>query len=280
MPLSFLNLSLNQDLVRPFIIFPLLCNMALQIASINSGSNGNCYYVGNDDDAVLIDAGISCRETVRRMNGLGLSLSKVKAIFISHEHTDHTRGVEVISRKHGIPVYITESTRRHSMLSFDPALIRSFSCREAVVVGSLTVEPFEKWHDASEPHSFTVHSNGHSAGVYTDIGMACERLADNLSRCDAAFLESNYDEGMLDRGPYPLHLKRRIRGNLGHLSNMQALELFLNHRSPRLSLLILSHLSAQNNHPDLVYDLFRKHANGTQIEVASRYHANGVFTVG
>ncbi|MDD4554109.1 MAG: MBL fold metallo-hydrolase [Bacteroidales bacterium] len=260
-------------------IFPFLCTMPLFLASINSGSNGNCYYIGNETEAILIDAGISNREIIRRMNGLGLPIEKVKAIFISHEHTDHTRGVAVLSRRHCIPVYITEKTRWYSGIGFDKDLVRPFSGGEPVPVGGLSVEPFLKSHDAADPHSFTVHGDGLTVGVFTDLGLACDRVIHQMGRCHAAFLESNYDEGMLERGPYPRYLKRRIRGEQGHLSNLQALELFLNHRSPELKLLILSHLSAQNNHPKLVGDLFSFHSNGVRIEVASRSEACGVFRV-
>ena len=253
--------------------------MNLYLSSLNSGSNGNCYYVGNDNDAVLIDAGISCRETERRMSRLGLSVSKVRAIFISHEHTDHTRGVAVLSRKHRIPVYITSLTKSHSGLPLEQQLIRSFSADETIIIGSLIVNSFAKQHDGIDPHSFTVTSNDITAGVFTDIGTPCERLIYHVGRCHAAFLEANYDEKMLDEGHYPIYLKRRIRGDKGHLSNLQALELFRNHRSPFLQLLVLSHLSAQNNHPHVVHDLFIPHANGTRIAIASRYEESEVFCI-
>jgi phosphoribosyl 1,2-cyclic phosphodiesterase len=254
--------------------------MSLYLASINSGSNGNCYYIGNGEEAVLIDAGISCRETERRMSRLGLPIRKVKAIFITHEHTDHTRGAEVISRKFGIPVYITEATYRNSRMRIDPSLLKTFVAGNPVRIGNLSVNPFPKWHDASEPHSFTVCGNGITAGVFTDIGMACEHVVHHMSRCDAAFLESNYDEQMLEKGRYPRFLKDRIRGMEGHLSNDQALELFTTHRSPSLQLLILSHLSAENNRPQLVHELFRKNSNGTRIVVASRDEESEVFCIG
>jgi phosphoribosyl 1,2-cyclic phosphodiesterase len=253
--------------------------MPLYLSSLNSGSNGNCYYIGNGREAVLVDAGISCRETERRMKRLGLDIGQVKAVFISHEHTDHTRGVEVLSRKHRIPVYITGTTHRNSRLRLDPQLVKTFSAGTPVHVGDLRVDPFPKKHDASEPHSFTVSLNGITAGVFTDIGAACEHVTHHLGRCHAAFLEANYDEGMLDRGRYPLFLKRRIRGEEGHLSNIQALELFLNHRQSGMQLLILSHLSAENNHPLLVEELFRRHSNGVRVEVASRYGEGEVFVV-
>jgi phosphoribosyl 1,2-cyclic phosphodiesterase len=253
--------------------------MSLYLASLNSGSNGNCYYISNGTEAVLIDAGISCRETERRMIRLGLSIRSVKAIFISHEHTDHTRGAEVLSRKYAIPVYITGATYRNSRLNLDPQLLKPFSTDISVHFGDLCVNPFPKWHDASEPHSFTVSSNGIIVGVFTDIGTACEHVVHHLSQCHAAFLEANYDEEMLENGRYPLFLKKRIRGMEGHLSNDQALELFTTHRSPRMELLVLSHLSAKNNHPDLVQEIFNRHANGTKIVVASRYEETEVFCI-
>lgn len=253
--------------------------MSLYLTSLNSGSNGNCYYIGNGTDAVLIDAGISCRETERRMMRLGLSIRKVKAIFISHEHTDHTRGAEILSRKFRIPVYVTEATYRNSRLNLDPLMVRSFSPGISLNTGDLCVMPFPKMHDASEPHSFTVSANGITAGVFTDIGTACEQVVHHFSQSHAAFLEANYDEKMLENGRYPVFLKRRIQGMEGHLSNDQAIELFTTHRSPLMQLLILSHLSAENNHPDLVHKIFSKHSNGTKIVVASRYEESEVFRV-
>lgn len=253
--------------------------MSMYLAALNSGSNGNCYYIGNGTDAVLIDAGISCRETERRMTRMGLPLRGVKAIFITHEHTDHTRGAEVLSRKHGIPVYITAATYHNSRMKLDPRGMRPFTAGSPVPVGDLRVNPFTKWHDASEPHSFTVTANGITAGVFTDIGTPCEEVARHLGQCHAAFLEANYDEQMLENGRYPVYLKRRIRGAEGHLSNDQALDLFITHRLPAMQLLVLSHLSAENNRPQLVRELFARHANGTRIVVASRHEETEVFCI-
>ncbi len=163
--------------------------MPLFLASINSGSNGNCYYIGNETEAILIDAGISNREIIRRMNGLGLPIEKVKAIFISHEHTDHTRGVAVLSRRHRIPVYITEKTRWYSGIGFDKDLVRPFSGGEPVPVGGLSVEPFLKSHDAADPHSFTVHGDGVTVGC-SPIGTGLRPVIHQMGRCHAAFLES------------------------------------------------------------------------------------------
>jgi phosphoribosyl 1,2-cyclic phosphodiesterase len=253
--------------------------MSLFIASLNSGSNGNCYYVGNEHEAVLIDAGISCRETERRMLRLGLSMHKVKAIFVSHEHSDHINGIPVLSKKYRLPVYITQPTLQSGGLFIDGELLNSFNSFETITIGGLNITAFPKQHDASDPYSFTITSAGVTAGVFTDIGTACENLVNYFSQCHAAFLEANYDDEMLDKGGYPYHLKRRIRGGNGHLSNKQAVELFIKHRPPFMSHLLLSHLSKNNNDPQLVQDLFEACAGDVNIIVASRYQETGVYYI-
>lgn len=253
--------------------------MSLYIASLNSGSNGNCYYVGSDREAVLIDAGISCKETEKRMQALGLSLQNVKAIFISHEHSDHIKGLEVLSKRYGIPVYISEGTLGNSRLSIPGERTFHFVCGEVITVGGLTVTAFGKIHDAREPFSFAVEGNEVTVSVLTDIGDPCERVVYHFSRSDAAFLEANYDDDLLENGRYPWHLKNRIRGGKGHLSNRKALDLFRAHRSEALTHVLLCHLSAENNCPDLVQELFDEHADRTLVTVASRHAASAVYHV-
>ncbi|MCD6013211.1 MAG: fold metallo-hydrolase [Flavipsychrobacter sp.] len=253
--------------------------MSLYIASLNSGSNGNCYYVGNDSEAVLIDAGISCREIERRLRRLNLSINKIKAVFISHEHIDHVRGMQVIATKHQVPIYITAATLQNSRMRIDSHLVRTFKPHEPVQVGGLAINAFPKEHDAIDPYSFVIEGNGVHVGVFTDIGITCEHLISNFKKCHAAFLEANYDEVMLEEGNYPIHLKRRIRGGKGHLSNKQALELFMGHRPSHMSHLVLSHLSKNNNRPEIVSELFSPYNNELNIVVASRYNESEVFKV-
>jgi phosphoribosyl 1,2-cyclic phosphodiesterase len=252
--------------------------MALYIASLNSGSNGNCYYVGNGSEAVLVDVGISCREVERRMARLGLAMSTVKAIFISHEHTDHISGLSVLCRKYKLPVYITPGTMLHGRLMLDNCI--HFTGHQPIAIGNLTVTPFSKMHDAAEPHSFIVQGNGITIGVFTDLGICCDNLVHYFKQCHAAFLEANYDEQMLANGRYPYFLKRRISGGKGHLSNTQALQLFINHRPAFMSHLLLAHLSKDNNNPDLALQLFAEHARDTHVVVASRFAETEVYTIG
>src|SRR5579872_96631 len=253
--------------------------MTLYIASLNSGSNGNCYYVGNGRESVLIDAGIPCRETERRMRRLGLSLSTVKGIFISHEHDDHIRGLEVLSKRYQLPVFITWATRQQLRGALEPQLIRVLDPRQPVPMGDLTVTPFPKTHDAADPCSFVVSSATVRIGVFTDLGHVCEQLIGHFRQCHAAFLETNYDEHLLENGRYPHFLKNRIRGGQGHLSNRQALDLFIRHRPAFMSHLFLSHLSRDNNRPELVRDLFEARAAGTTIVIASRDRETEVYAI-
>lgn len=252
--------------------------MSLFVASLNSGSNGNCYYVGNEHEAVLVDVGISCRETEIRMARLGLSMRKVKAIFISHEHSDHIRGVTVLAKKYSLPVYINQLTLLHGGLRLDD-LVEDFIAEQTIRIGRLLITAFSKIHDAAHPHSFTIACGDIKVGVFTDLGAVCENLVQHFQQCHAAFLEANYDEGMLESGSYPYHLKRRIRGGKGHLSNAQALALFMDYKPAYMSHLFLSHLSKDNNDPTLVHNLFSTHARGTEIVIASRYHETAVYHI-
>ncbi len=253
--------------------------MKVYFTSLNSGSNGNCYYVGNENEAVLIDAGISCKETERRMQNLGLSMKAVKAIFISHEHSDHIKGVEMLSQKYNLPVHITPKTRAHCARIISQKCGISLEPFLPVQYGNLTVTAFPKKHDACDPHSFIISSHGIRIGVFTDIGAPCEHLLHHFKQCHAAFLESNYDETMLENSAYPYYLKNRIRGGQGHLSNKQALEIFTSHRPAFMSHLLLAHLSQENNDPRMVQEMFTAASTHTQIVVASRYRETKLFTL-
>lgn len=253
--------------------------MSLFISSLNSGSNGNCYYIGNKNEAVLVDAGISCLETEKRLKKLGLAIEKIKAIFISHEHNDHISGVAVLAKKYQLPVYITEGTQQYGKVHVEKKLVNRFVANEQVFIGDLTITAFKKNHDASDPHSFTISSNNVKVGVFTDIGIVCPQVIHHFRQCNAAFLEANYDVEMLANGGYPYFLKKRITDGKGHLSNIQALELFRKNRAPFMSHLILSHLSKNNNNSELVSNIFNQHAGNTKIIVASRNEETSIYNI-
>ena len=253
--------------------------MKVFVTALNSGSNGNCYYVGNDREAVLIDAGISCRETEKRMKRLELSMDKVKAIFISHEHSDHVRGVHRISKKYNLPVYITPGTLKNSPLEENNPLHVKLVPYEHVQIGNLQVTAFPKFHDAGDPQSFVVGYKELCIGVFTDIGIPCEHVIKHFQSCHAAFLETNYDATMLAEGNYPYYLKQRISSDNGHLSNDQALELFCQHKPAFMSHIFLSHISKENNDLAMVHDLFNAHAGDVEVVLTSREREIPVYEI-
>ncbi|MEO6583775.1 MAG: MBL fold metallo-hydrolase [Ferruginibacter sp.] len=252
--------------------------MSLFTTSLNSGSNGNCYYIGNEKDAVLIDAGLTCRETEKRMKLLGLSMNKVRAIFISHEHTDHVKGVPAIAEKFSLPVYLSPGTLA-ACAYVSGCNTRILYANQPVVLGGLLITAFSKKHDAEDPHSFIVCGNEVTIGIFTDIGSACDNVINYFKQCNAAYLEANYDEDLLENGKYPYFLKNRIRGERGHLSNHQALAIFKDYRPSFLSHLFLAHLSKDNNCPEKARTLFETHCGQTKIVIASRYEAIPLYNI-
>ncbi|MGB5217166.1 MAG: MBL fold metallo-hydrolase [Smithella sp.] len=256
----------------------------MKFASIASGSNGNCYYLENGEDAILVDAGISARQIVNRMANLGLFMFQVKGLFISHEHLDHIRGVDVLSRRFSVPVFMTRKTYASYGRPISASLLNYFSPGEQVQIGGMRVGSFLKNHDAAEPCSFLVASAGWKVAVMTDIGLQCPNVIAHLREADAIFLESNYDDDMLKNGPYPSYLKARIASDVGHLSNAQAAMIALEHASPRLQHIVLSHISENNNTPELAFRTFdhvmkQRMDLNPELSVASRYRESGLVSL-
>lgn len=235
-----------------------------------SGSNGNCYYIGNETDAVLVDAGISAKQITTRMLEAGLDIAKVRGIFISHEHTDHVRGVRVLSNKLQVPAWFSAGTVHALRETERPNLVEIFEPGKSIRIKSFLVHPFTKNHDAADPVSFRVEHDGWHIGVFTDIGEACDRVIGHLRQCHALFLETNYDEKMLWDGNYPYMLKRRVASSHGHLSNDQAFELLRDHAGPELVHVFLSHLSGENNHPEVAAARFQSLTDRFNVKLTSR----------
>lgn len=242
----------------------------LEICALASGSNGNCYYIGNEKEAVLIDAGIFYKHFDKRMDEAGLDKNKIKAIFITHEHTDHVQGVRGCSDKLNVPVFFTQKTFKKLQARHRPDMVMFFESGTTLQIGDLTVFSFKKLHDAADPCSFRIEGNGKSVGVMTDIGSIDQVLENEIAKCHAVFLETNYDQKMLWNGSYPVYLKQRVDSELGHLSNDQALELIKRNASDRLKYIFLSHISAENNRPEIAIQVFNELNHSIRILPTSR----------
>jgi phosphoribosyl 1,2-cyclic phosphodiesterase len=202
---------------------------------------------------VLIDAGLSARETVRRLDEAGIALEQVKAILVSHEHSDHIAGIRVLHRKHGLPVYANRGTadalaRVQALDGLTPTL---FTTGFAFQLGGLTIEPFSVPHDAYEPVGFVLSAGDIRVGVVTDMGIPTGVIRARLADCHAIVIESNHDEGMLMDAERPWYLKQRIRGRQGHLSNQAAARLLGEVAGPTLRRVYLAHLSEDCNRSHL-----------------------------
>jgi len=220
----------------------------MEFSALASGSSGNCFYVENKGNGVLVDAGISAKQIIERLFVLGKSPENVKAIFITHEHSDHIKGADVFSRKFNVPIFATRKTSENCFLCSDSDRINLIKNNESVEICGIRVEAFSKSHKASDPVSYNLY-NGKKISIITDVGYACENVIANVTDSDALFLESNHDIDMLDNGPYPYFLKKWIRSDEGHLSNKQASLCVLENANSRLKYLVLSHLSQNNNTP-------------------------------
>ena len=242
----------------------------IELCALASGSNGNCYYVGNETDAILVDAGVSAKKILMRIHDAGLDASKIRGIFVSHEHTDHVSGVRVLSKKLGIPAWFSQGTYNALRETEQPELFNIFTPGKTLKVRTLTIHSFLKNHDAAEPCSFRIEHDDWHIGVFTDIGEACDQLKHHLRKCHALFLETNYDEKMLWEGSYPYILKRRVASSHGHLSNDQAFELIRDHAGPELVHVFLSHLSGENNRPELAEARFESLTDRFNVKLTSR----------
>lgn len=251
----------------------------LEICAIASGSNGNCYYIGNETQAVLIDAGISCKQIVQRMKDRNLNPLKVKAVFITHEHSDHISGARVFGKKLHVPIYLTAKTWYGAYKNQRPDYPKFFNPGDIIGVGDFTVHSFLKNHDASEPCSFRVQHGGKNIGVFTDIGEPCENVTQHLKMCDGLFLETNYDEAMLWNGSYPWFLKQRVASGVGHLSNKQAFDLLHLHAGEQLKCVFLSHLSKENNTHEIAYESMQSFTSRFEVKLTSRYDAGEVYVL-
>lgn len=220
----------------------------LSVCVLASGSRGNSVYLDGGGTAILIDAGLSGIEITRRMNARGLDPARLDAIVVSHEHSDHISGVGVLSRRYKIPVYASRKTAEAAQDAWGKLTgLNHFVCGKSFRIDALSIRPFSLSHDAADPAGFTITRNGTKLGLATDLGIATTLVKSHLKGCTALVLEANHDPEMLINGPYPWHLKQRIKGRSGHLSNLDTCELLNDLVHDGLRQVLLAHLSEKNN---------------------------------
>lgn len=228
----------------------------VKCTALASGSSGNCFYIEQGNDAVLIDAGMNAKNIFDKIEKSNINLKKIKGIFITHEHIDHVRGADVFARKMDIPVFATKGTIKNCNLCSDEKLINLINNDATIKIGKLKIKAFVKSHAAKEPISYSVIGDKR-VSVITDLGYICDNVLSQIAKADFLFLESNHDLKMLEEGPYPYFLKKWIKGKDGHLSNMQAGLGVLEYASSRLQHVVLSHISKENNTPEKAMQTFK-----------------------
>ncbi|WP_110685994.1 MBL fold metallo-hydrolase [Salinicola aestuarinus] len=222
----------------------------LYFASLGSGSKGNATLVSDGETLVLVDCGFRLRDAERRLAALGVHPRQLSAILVTHEHSDHITGVGPMARRYAIPVHLSAGSWFSGRLgALDAYTLITPQARFAI--GGLEIDPVTVPHDAREPIQFRFRAHDRHVGVLTDLGHPTAHVIEAFRGCDALFLECNHDPRMLAEGPYPAHLKRRVAGRWGHLANAQAAALLQHLGLDRLQRIVCSHLSEQNNHPDL-----------------------------
>jgi phosphoribosyl 1,2-cyclic phosphodiesterase len=233
--------------------------MAVSVAVLASGSRGNSAIVSSSSARILVDAGISCRETFKRMKSLGEEPQCLSAVLITHEHSDHISGLLTLARKLKIPVFMTGATHQawaRALRDEDgtcPKLERleTFEAGRSFQVGDIAITPFTIPHDAADPVGFTFLIEGVKVGICTDLGYLPVSVRHHLRRCDVLVVESNHDVEMLRVGPYPWSVKQRVMSRVGHLSNDALAEFLLSDYDGGAAYVVLAHLSEANNHPEL-----------------------------
>jgi phosphoribosyl 1,2-cyclic phosphodiesterase len=224
----------------------------MRFASLGSGSAGNALVVEAGSTRVLLDCGLGLRETAARLARLGLAPDQLDGVVVTHEHDDHAGGVARLAARHELPVYLTYGTQRALEASLPAGLdLRLIDSHRRFAVGELWLEPFPVPHDAREPVQFVFSDGDRRLGVLTDVGAATPHIRDRLTRCHALVLECNHDRAMLESGPYPPSLKRRVGGAYGHLANDAAAEILASLDNSLLRHVVAAHLSQKNNTPEL-----------------------------
>ena len=265
----------------------------MRIMTIASGSSGNCIYVGSDNTHILIDAGVSRKKIIEGLKKADISAADISAVFVTHEHADHIKGLGVLSRKDAIPVYCTKGTAdgivcARPLGEIPKDIIHEIKSDSDVHINDLTIHTFKISHDANEPVAYTVSDSRKKFGIATDLGYYDDYIVRNLTGCDSLLIEANHDVNLLQVGSYPYYLKQRILGEKGHLSNEVSGQLINCLLHDNIKAITLGHLSKENNYDKLAYETVRTEidmsdniykAKDFDIEVAKRDEPSRIISI-
>jgi phosphoribosyl 1,2-cyclic phosphodiesterase len=230
----------------------------LRVCLLASGSKGNSLYVETGRTKLLVDAGLSAREITARLATLGVSGSEIDGIIITHEHGDHVRGAGSLARKFNLPVLISYPASREVVEIFRSVQLVEFESGCSFEFQDILLDPFPVTHDTADPVGLVVESREGRIGVATDLGIVTRLVREKLKGCGVLVIEANHDEEMLTNGPYPWHLKQRVKSRHGHLSNSESAALLAEVTHQGLEGIFLAHLSEVNNHPDMALKALRE----------------------
>lgn len=263
----------------------------MKICTLSSGSSGNAIYIESEKSKILLDCGLTGKLVETLLISIGVNPSELNAIFVTHEHVDHIKGVGVMSRKYDLPILANEKTwiaMKNKIGNINPKNINVFKSNTFFTFRDLDVQNISTFHDAADPVFFIFYQKGQKISVLTDTGIVSQTMIDSVRNSDVIILESNHDLSMLDNGPYPINLKYRIKGEYGHLSNDTSAEIMKNIIKAGGEKIILGHLSTTNNTEILAYDSMRENLESVGINVdkdiylgvAQEYKAGRVIDLG
>ena len=266
----------------------------LRFISFGSGSSGNCYYLATATDGLMIDIGVGLRTLKKHCKDYGISLQSVKNLLITHDHADHIKSVGSFSGDYQVPVYTTRLVHKGINSNYciqrkvTDGMKRFIEVGETVVIGDFTVRPFAVPHDASENVGYEIEVEGVTFVIITDAGSVTDEMKETIARADYLVIEANHDEEMVENGPYPAFLKKRILSASGHMSNKVCGQLIAENMTEKLKHVWLCHLSEENNHPELarktVEAIMRSYGiipgKDVELDVLRRTMPTGVFELG
>ena len=260
--------------------------MSLKICILSSGSSGNALYVASEKTKILIDAGLNAKQISLRLSSIGINIKDINAICLSHEHGDHTQAINIIQKKNKIPIYLNYLTKEALIQNdkFKDLHYKIFESGTTFMIGDLSIETFLVPHDAAEPVGFRITCKNKSIGIITDVGIPTPLITNKLKNCNLLVIEANYDEDLLIDAQRPYKLKQRIRGNLGHLSNIDAARIIIACHHENLGRIILAHLSSDCNTPRIASEtiksqLILENIDNLEINVSVSSKPTSVFDV-